>query len=94
MSTTTTVEKRSIKSVAAQVEWRNYVVYIGFVLVFAFFAITQTEYFLNPTTLSNIVVQAAPIAVMAIGAVFVLSIGEIDLSIGSTVALASLTVKP
>lgn len=91
MSTTTTVEKRSIKSVAAQVEWRNYVVYIGFVLVFAFFAITQTEYFLNPTTLSNIVVQAAPIAVMAIGAVFVLSIGEIDLSIGSTVALASLS---
>jgi ribose transport system permease protein len=91
MTTTPTVDKRSAKTFFAGVEWRNYVVYIGFVLVFAFFAITQTEYFLNPTTLSNIVVQAAPIAVMAIGAVFVLSIGEIDLSIGSTVALASLS---
>jgi ribose transport system permease protein len=72
-------------------DWREYVVYIGFVLVFLFFAITQTQYFLNPTNLVNIVVQTAPITVMAIATVFVLSTGEIDLSIGSTVALAALT---
>jgi ribose transport system permease protein len=72
------------------VDWRPYVVYAGFVVVFAFFAITQREYFLTSTNLSNVLVQAAPIAVMAVGAVFVLSIAEIDLSIGSTVALASL----
>lgn len=71
-------------------DWRPYVVYAGFVVVFAYFAITQREYFLTSTNLSNVLVQAAPIAVMAVGAVFVLSIAEIDLSIGSTVALASL----
>jgi len=72
------------------INWSSYVVYIGFVLVFLFFAITQTQYFLSPTNLSNIVIQAAPITIMAIGLVFVLSTGEIDLSIGSTVALSAL----
>ncbi|WP_446210365.1 ABC transporter permease [Micromonospora sp. IBSANI012] len=70
---------------------KNYVVYVGFVLVFVFFAATQTQYFLTPTNLSNIVIQAAPVTVMAIGIVFVLSAGEIDLSIGSVVALSALT---
>ncbi|TCI96780.1 ABC transporter permease [Aeromicrobium sp. IC_218] len=70
--------------------WRDYVVYLGFVLVFAYFALTQTEYFLTTTNLTNIVVQAAPITVMAVGTVFVLATGEIDLSIGSTVAVAAL----
>lgn len=71
--------------------WRSWVVYIGLVLVFLFFAITQTQYFLNPSNLGNIIIQAAPITIMAMGAVFVLAIGEIDLSIGSTVALSALS---
>ncbi|SFN51203.1 ABC transporter permease [Mycetocola miduiensis] len=90
MSTTTQTEP-SLLARASNVKWSNYVVYIGFVLVFVFFAITQTQYFLNPTNLTNIVIQAAPITIMAIGMVFVLSTGEIDLSIGSTVALSALT---
>ncbi|GAA1820534.1 ABC transporter permease [Planosporangium flavigriseum] len=71
--------------------WREYVVYIGFVLVFLFFAIYLGENFLNWTNLSNIVIQTAPITVMAVGLVFVLSTGEIDLSIGSVVAVSALT---
>lgn len=71
--------------------WSNYVVYIGFVIVFLYFSITQTQYFLDLTNLTNIVIQAAPITVMAIGTVFVLSAGEIDLSIGSVVALSALS---
>ncbi|MFC9919675.1 ABC transporter permease [Agromyces binzhouensis] len=71
--------------------WRNYVVYVGFVVVFLYFAATQGASFLNGTTLVNIVTQATPITIMAVGTVFVLSLGEIDLSIGSTVALAALT---
>lgn len=71
-------------------DWRQYVVYIGFVVVFAYFALTQGANFLNATTLVNIVTQATPITVMAVGAVFVLSLGQIDLSIGSVVALAAL----
>lgn len=71
-------------------DWRQYVVYIGFVVVFAYFAISQGANFLNTTTLVNIVTQATPITVMAVGAVFVLALGQIDLSIGSVVALAAL----
>lgn len=73
-----------------RVNWSSYVVYIGFAVVFLFFAITQTQYFLSVPNLMNIVVQAAPIAVMAIGAVFVLSAREIDISFSSVVALAAL----
>ncbi|SDY99934.1 monosaccharide ABC transporter membrane protein, CUT2 family [Micromonospora pattaloongensis] len=71
--------------------WREYVVYIGFVVVFLFFAVTQgANGFLTTTNLTNIVIQTAPITVMAVGLVFVLSAGEIDLSIGSVVALSAL----
>lgn len=73
------------------VKWSGAVVYIGFAVVFLFFSATQGQYFLTPTNLMNIVVQTAPITIMAIGTVFVLSTGEIDLSIGSTVALSALT---
>jgi ribose transport system permease protein len=71
-------------------DWRQYVVYIGFVVVFLYFAITQGADFLNTTTLVNVVTQATPITVMAVGTVLVLSLGQIDLSIGSIVALAAL----
>ncbi len=47
--------------------------------------------FLTGTNLMNIARQTAMISVMAVGMTFVLSAGEIDLSIGSVVALASLT---
>jgi ribose transport system permease protein len=88
---TTTLDKPKILTQIKAVDWSDYVVYIGFALVFLYFAVTQTQYFLNSTNLLNIVIQAAPITIMAIGMVFVLSTGEIDLSIGSTVALSALT---
>ena len=90
MTITTHVKTGTASDLLRHIDWRQYVVYIGFVVVFAYFAITQAGNFLNTTTLVNIITQAAPITVMAVGAVFVLSVGEIDLSIGSTVALASL----
>ncbi len=73
-----------------RVNWRQYVVYIGFIVVFIYFAATQGANFVNPTTLVTIITQATPITVMAVGTVFMLSLGEIDLSIGSTVALSAL----
>lgn len=68
-----------------------YVVYIAFVLILVLFAVTLSDDgFLTSDNLLNIVKQTAPISVMAVGMVFVLSAGEIDLSIGSIVALAAL----
>ncbi|MEX2543050.1 MAG: ABC transporter permease [Trueperaceae bacterium] len=69
----------------------RYVVYVGFLLVLAFFAaVLWDDGFLTTRNLLNIVRQAAPITVMAVGFAFVLTAGEIDLSIGSVVALSAL----
>jgi ribose transport system permease protein len=77
--------------VVGQVERSTYVVYIGFILIFAVFAVLlRDEGFLTVSNLLNIVQETTPVTVMAIGMVFVLSAGEIDLSIGSVVAIAAL----
>lgn len=71
-------------------DWRQYVVYIGFVVLFLFFSIVLSgSGFLNPTNLVNIVRQTAIIAVMAVAMTFVITAAEIDLSIGSLAGLAS-----
>jgi ribose transport system permease protein len=73
------------------VEPRRYVVYVVFLLIFVFFAVTlQDDGFLSQTNLLNIVRQTTPVTVMAVAVVFVLSAGEIDLSLGSVVALSAL----
>lgn len=74
-----------------RVEWRHYVVYLGFIAILVFFSIVVGgRGFLTFSNLMNIVRQTAPISVMAVGMAFALSSGEIDLSIGSTVALSAL----
>ena len=77
--------------VVGQGEPGTYIVYIGFLLIFAAFAIVlKDEGFLTVSNLLNIVKETTPVTVMAIGMVFVLSAGEIDVSIGSVVAIAAL----
>jgi ribose transport system permease protein len=78
-------------SVLGSFEWREYIAYFALVLVFAFFAIAAGgDGFLAGSNLLNIVRQTTPITIMAVGMAFALSAGEIDLSIGSVVALSSL----
>ncbi|MFV1462807.1 MULTISPECIES: ABC transporter permease [unclassified Phaeobacter] len=67
------------------------IVYAGFVLIFLFFAAMLWDRgFLSPQNLTNIVLQTAPATVLAIGLVFVLAAGEIDLSFGAAVALSAI----
>ncbi|WP_075291141.1 ABC transporter permease [Pararhizobium arenae] len=74
-----------------RIHLQQYVVYLGFLAIFLFFAIVLKDSgFLTVRNLSNIVLQTAPATIMAIGLVFVLSAGEIDLSIGSIVAVSAL----
>jgi ribose transport system permease protein len=74
-----------------EVEPRRFVVYAVFLLIFVFFAATlHDDGFLSQTNLLNIVRQTTPITVMAVAVVFVLSAGEIDLSLGAVVALSAL----
>ncbi|WP_422445461.1 ABC transporter permease [Thermoanaerobacterium sp. DL9XJH110] len=71
--------------------YKNYIVYISFGLVLLFFSITLfNKGFLSPENLMNILRQTAMISVMAVGMTFTISAAEIDLSIGSIVALSAL----
>jgi ribose transport system permease protein len=66
-------------------------VYISFIGIFILFSIILFDKgFLSGQNLLNITRQTAMISLMAIGTTFVLSAGEIDLSIGSIVALSAL----
>ena len=72
--------------------WRQYVVYIGFVIIFLFFALTlQNRGFLTPNNLLNILRQTSIIAIVAMAMTFVLSAGEIDLSVGAIAGVSSVT---
>ena len=73
-------------------DWRQYVIYIGFVIIFVFFAITLSgSGFLTPTNLLNVFRQTAVITVMAVAMTFVIGAAQIDLSVGAVAGLASVT---
>jgi len=73
-------------------DWRQYVIYAGFAVIFVFFSVTLADRgFLEPTNLLNIVRQTTMISVMAVAMTFVLCAGEIDLSVGAVAGLASVT---
>jgi ribose transport system permease protein len=69
---------------------RQNIVYIGLVGVFIVFAVTlRDQGFLDPGNLLNIIRQTAMISIMAVAMTFVLSAGEIDLSVGAVAGFAS-----
>jgi ribose transport system permease protein len=84
------IEKPSIPTLK-KFEWRNYIVYFAFVGVLIYFSISLFDQgFLTSENLLNIVRQTATISLMALAMTFVISTGEIDLSVGSITALSSL----
>jgi ribose transport system permease protein len=50
-----------------------------------------TPFFLTSTNLTNLLVQGAPLTALAIGQLFVILVGGIDLSVGSLIALTTVT---
>ena len=59
--------------------------------IVAFFGFTATNFFTAPNFV-NIIVQMAGVTMLAYGVVFVLLLGEIDLSIGYVSGIAALAV--
>src|SRR5918995_3639590 len=55
---------------------------LGIVVLGILFTILRPNTFPTPLNLTNLLVQAVPITVLAMGLVFVLLLGEIDLSAG------------
>jgi len=82
----------SLRRASRAFDWRQYVIYIGFVIIFVFFAITLSgSGFLTPTNLLNVFRQTAVITVMAVAMTFVIGAAQIDLSVGAVAGLASVT---
>jgi ribose/xylose/arabinose/galactoside ABC-type transport system permease subunit len=70
----------------------DYMVYIIFVIVLVTFGLMFGEKFFSVNNILNITKQTAMISIMAVACTFVIAAKEIDLSIGSTVALSSIIV--
>lgn len=80
----------SFQSRMSAIDWRRYVIYIGFLVVFAFFAVLlRDQGFLSSNNLLNIFRQTATITVIAVGMTYVIACAEIDLSVGSVAGLSS-----
>jgi ribose transport system permease protein len=76
--------------ILSRFDWRQYVIYIVFTVLFVYFAVTLHQYgFLSTNNLLNIVRQTATISVMATAMTFVIGAAEIDLSVGSVAGLSS-----
>lgn len=81
---------RNFGTVLKELDWRRYVIYIGFVVVFLFFAVLlRDQGFMSPNNLLNIFRQTATITVIAVGMTYVIACAEIDLSVGSVAGLSS-----
>ncbi|WP_455835919.1 ABC transporter permease [Pseudarthrobacter siccitolerans] len=86
----TTAAPRNFGNTLKELDWRRYVIYIGFVVVFLFFAVLlRDQGFLSPNNLLNIFRQTATITVIAVGMTYVIACAEIDLSVGSVAGLSS-----
>ena len=73
-------------------DWRQYIIYIGLLIVFVVFAITLGEKgFLKSENLLNVFRQTAIISIMAVAMTFVIGAGHIDLSVGAVAGLSSVT---
>lgn len=75
-----------------KINFKKYIVYISFVIVFVGFSILQPSSFMTASNIMNILRQTAMISVAAIGMAFAISAGQIDLSTGGIIATTGLTV--
>lgn len=91
MPSRTETSDRSVKSFLKS-HISQIMVYFIFVIVLIIFAIWLGDRFFSPTNLLNVTRQTAMISVMAVAMTFVIASGQIDLSVGSVVALTSLVV--
>jgi D-xylose transport system permease protein len=64
---------------------------VGEVAIIVFFSLTATNFF-TAANFTNVIVQMAGVTMLAYGVVFVLLLGEIDLSIGYLSGIAALAV--
>jgi D-xylose transport system permease protein len=64
---------------------------LGFLVLFVLFSISA-PHFLSTRNVANLLTQAAPISLIGMGIVFVLLLGEIDLSAGATAGVCAVSM--
>src|SRR3954468_7703993 len=88
----TRVSRAKLAEAARGFDWRQYIIYVAFALVFLYFAITlHGSGFLTSTNLLNILRATATISIMAVAMTFGIGAAQIDLSVGAVAGLASVT---
>src|SRR6218665_694884 len=75
------VKRRSFSELLAT-DLRALPVVVGLVALWIFFA-PQSDVFLSPRNLSNLMLQSAVVGIMSLGLLFVLLVKEIDLSVAA-----------
>src|SRR6266516_5835913 len=86
------VDRARVMDALKAFDWRQYIIYIAFALVFLYFAVTlHGSGFLTSTHLLNILRATATISIMAVAMSFVIGAAQIDLSVGAVAGLASVT---
>jgi len=91
MTEPTVSGRQSLAGVKA-FDWRQYIIYIGLLIVFVVFAVTLGDKgFLKSENLLNVFRQTAIISIMAVAMTFVIGAGNIDLSVGAVAGLSSVT---
>ena len=81
------VRRRSFSELLTS-EFRALPIVLGLVVLWIFFAV-QSDVFLTPRNLSNLLVQSTVVGIMALGLMFVLLVAEIDLSVAAINGLTS-----
>ncbi len=81
MTTASSVKRRSFGELLAT-DLRALPVVVGLVALWVFFAI-QSDVFLSPRNLSNLLLQSVVVGIMSLGLLFVLLVKEIDLSVAA-----------
>lgn len=77
-----------------QIQWDKFMVYLIFIGVFLLFSVTLgNKGFLNANNILNILRQTAMISIMAVAGVFVMSAGQIDLTVGAVAAMTAMLVS-
>ncbi len=94
MSSATSVIDRSAGSPERVLSLALKVIRVGPALILLLLLVIMSiasPFFLTGDNISNVLVQVAPLACLAIGQLFVILIGGIDLSVGSLLALCTVT---
>jgi ribose transport system ATP-binding protein len=85
----TGAERKTASPPSLAQRWISAALVLALVVVIGLYTQQQSEFFLRPRNLSNIAIQVAPLALVAIGMMATILLGGIDLSVGPTMSLTT-----